>query len=72
MLRDEIEKKSQFKKFTKAKKKIVIERMITKYERKKIEGEIEKKNQNKKLSQIWQTKKLKDDEIKKKLILEIN
>jgi len=72
MLRDEIEKKSQFKKFTKAKKKIVIERMITKYERKKIEGEIEKKNQNKKLSQIWQTKKLKDDEIKKILILEIN
>jgi hypothetical protein len=52
MLRDEIEKKSQFKKFTKAKKKKVIERMITKYERKKIEGEIEKKNQNKKLSQI--------------------
>jgi hypothetical protein len=30
------------------------------------------KNQNKKLSQIWQTKKLKDDEIKKILILEIN
>ena len=44
-------KKSQFKKFTKAKKK-VIERMIIKYERKNIEGEIEKKNQNKKLSQI--------------------
>jgi hypothetical protein len=33
-------------------KKIVIERMIIKYERKNIEGEIEKKNQNKKLSQI--------------------
>jgi hypothetical protein len=46
--------------------------MIIKYERKKIEGGIEKKNQNKKLSQIWQTKKLKDDEIKKNLILEIN
>lgn len=31
-----------------------------------------KKNQNKKLSQIWQTKKLKDDKIKKISILEIN
>jgi len=34
MLKDEIEKKSQFKKFTKA-KKIAIKRMIIKYERKK-------------------------------------
>ena len=65
-------KNLNLKNLPKQKKKIVIERMITKYERKKIKGEIEKKNQNKKLSQIWQTKKLKDDEIKKILILEIN
>jgi hypothetical protein len=45
-------KNLNLKNLPKQKKKIVIERMITKYERKKIKGEIEKKNQNKKLSQI--------------------
>ena len=47
MLKDEIEKKNQFKKFTKAKKKKNNKKMGIRSERKKIkDSEIEKKNSN--------------------------